>query len=188
MAKTMEMFTIPHWYIAYTNPLQEKKVLERFSQKNIEHYCPMKTVMTPYSGRQKTMYVPLFSSYIFVHVAPAEHCRIKKIGEVVNLVHWLDKPVVIENTEIDMLKKFLTLYADIIVEKIPVSNNSIISGKYGPFPNEKGMMQEGNGFVKLQLPSLGYELRASVNQESKTSINTLQSDKYQQSSLTKIAI
>jgi len=185
----MEMFNIPNWYIAYTKPLQEKKVIARFSQKKIEHYCPMKKVRTQYYGREKTIDVPLFTSCVFVHVAPAEHTRIKKIWEVINLVHWLDKPVAIENAEIEMLRNFLNLHTDVMLEKIPVSNTRMMPEKHSPSSKEKGIMQEVmNGFIKLQWPSLGYVLRATLNQELKTTINTIQPDKYQQSSLTKLAI
>lgn len=185
----MEILNIPNWYIAYTRPLQEKKVITRFSKKKIEHYCPMKKVKTQYYGREKTMNVPLFTSCVFVHIAPVEHYRIKKIWEVINLVHWLDKPVAIENAEIEMLKNFLNIHTDVVLEKIPISNNRMLSGKHSLFSKDKGTMQEvRNGFVKLQWPSLGYELRANQSQELKTSINTIRPDKYQQSSLTKFAI
>ncbi|HKO79320.1 MAG TPA: transcription termination/antitermination NusG family protein [Chitinophagaceae bacterium] len=183
------MFNIPNWYIAYTRPLQEKKVIARFSQKKIEHYCPMKKVKTQYYGREKIMNVPLFTSCVFVHVAPVEHHRIKKIWEVINLVHWLDKPVAIENAEIEMLRNFLNIHTDVTLEKIPVYNNKVLPGKHNSFSKEKGAMQEVmNGFIKLHWPSLGYELRASLNHEFKTSINAIQPDKYNQSSVTKLAI
>jgi len=186
----MEMLTIPKWYIAYTRPLQEKKVIARFFKKNIEHYCPMKNVKTPFSNRQKPMRVPLLTSCVFVHATPAELSRIKKISEVISLVHWLDKPVVVENSEMDMLRKFLNLHSDITIEKIPVSKNSMATVIHSPFLKEKEVAQEVmNSYIKLQWPSLGYELRASLtHQEFKTSISAMQEDKYQQSSLTKLAI
>jgi transcription antitermination factor NusG len=185
----MEMLNVPNWYIAYTRPLQEKKVIARFSRKKIEHYCPMKKVKVPWYGLEKIISVPLFTSCVFVRVAQGEHRRIKKIWEVINLVHWLDKPVAIENAEIEMLKNFLSRHTDVVVEKIPVSHNKALPGKHSSFSREKGIMQEVmNGFSKLQWPALGYVLRASQNKELKNSINIIQPDRYQQSPVTDFAV
>jgi hypothetical protein len=183
----MEMPVIPKWYIVYTRPLMEKKLISRFIQKNIEHYCPMKFVKPTSSYRQKTMHVPLFASCIFVYITSCQHSRIKKIWEVINLVHWMDKPVVIENAEIDMLKRFLNIYTDITIEKIPVSK-TIMALKYNQLPKEKATTQDlMNGFVKLLWPSLGYELKGRMNHEFKTVLNAVQEEKHQPVLISKLS-
>lgn len=175
------MLHIPNWYIAYTKPLREKKVADLFSQKNIEHYCPMKRIKPSYSGRLKTTYEPLFTSYVFAHVAPVEHRRIELIHEVISLVHWLEKPAIIRNEEINTIKKFLSLYTDIILEKISVCTNGTISVTNSPLIQEKGMVAEAmNSFVKVQLPSLGYALKANVTREFIETTNALLPDNDQQ--------
>ncbi len=185
---TMEMLIVPKWYIVYTRPRMEKKVISRFTQKNIEHYCPMKFVKTSFSSRQKTVLMPLFASCVFVNITPDKHSRLKKMWEVVNLVHWMDKPVVIENSEMDMLKRFLNLYTDITIEKIPVSKNNIMSLKYSSVPAEQSTAQKlMNGFVKLQWPSLGYEIKGRMNHEFKTVLNAVQEEKQQPVLLTKFS-
>jgi transcription antitermination factor NusG len=182
----MEMLHSPDWYIVYTKLCREKKVADHFSQKNIKNYCPMKRAKPIYSDLFKSTYEPLFTSYVFVYVAPAEHPRIKKIHEVISLVHWLGKPAVIRNAEIDAIKKFLSLYNDVILEKIPVCTNNTISVMHNLLTQEEGMVPEVmNRFVKVQLPSLGYVLKAS--REPTTTIDTLHSENYQQSPVTKFA-
>jgi hypothetical protein len=85
---------------------------------------------------------------------------------VINLVHWLGKPAIVRNEEINAIKKFLSLYNDVVLEKIPVSANGTKSVIPSSQIQEKGMAPEAmNGFVKMQLPSLGYALKASVNRE-----------------------
>lgn len=177
----MEMLHVRDWYIVYTNPLREKKVGDLLSQKNIEHYCPMKRAKLQYSSFLRATYEPLFTSYVFVHVAAVEHSRIKLIHEVINLVHWLGKPAIVRNEEINAIKKFLSLYNDVVLEKIPVSDNGTKSAIHSSLIQEKGMAPEAmNGFVKMQLPSLGYALKASVNREFIKTTDTLIFDNDQQ--------
>ena len=177
----MEMLHVRDWYIVYTSPLREKKVADLLSQKNIEHYCPMKRAKLQYSSLLRATYEPLFTSYVFVHIAAVEHCRIKLIHEVINLVHWLGKPAIVRNEEINAIKKFLSLYNDVVLEKIPVSANDTKSVIHSSLIQEKGMAPEAmNGFVKMQLPSLGYALKASVNREFIKTTDTLIFDNDQQ--------
>ena len=159
----MDMLHIPEWYIAYTRPSREKKVAYLFSQKNIKHYCPTRRIKPLYSGGPKTIYEPLFTSYVFVHITPGEYSLIKQIREVISLVHWLGKPVVIRNEEIDMIKKFMNFYNDVTLEKIPVCPNRMPIITRGPVIEEEDRKVTGvmNSFVNLQLPSLGYVLKAS---------------------------
>ena len=158
----MDMLHIPEWHIAYTRPSREKKVADLFSQKNIKHYCPTRRIKPLFSGGPKTIYEPLFNSYVFVHITPVEYSLIKQIREVISLVHWLGKPVVIRNEEIDTIKKFMNFYNDVTLEKIPVCPNGMAIITHGPVIEEDGKVTGVmNSFVNLQLPSLGYVLKAS---------------------------
>ena len=183
----MEMPAFSKWYIVYTRPLMEKKLISRFTQKNIEHYCPMKFVKTASTNRQKAMHVPLFASCIFVHVTSCQHSCLKKTWGVINLVHWMDKPVVIENAEMEMLKRFLNIYTDITIEKIPVSK-TIMALKYNQLSKENGTTQDlMNGFVKLEWPSLGYELKGRMNHAFKTVLNAVPEEKQQPALISKLS-
>ncbi len=170
----MEMLHIPHWYLVYTSPLRAKKVAALLFKKNIEHYLPMKKVKSLYPGPLKITYEPMFPSYVFVHVAPDEHSRIKKLDEVINLVYWLEKPLIIQSEEIDTMRKFLSLYSDVILEKVPVRTNGIVSFLDTHLAQGDEMVLEViNGFAKVHLPSLGYVLKASVSQEFFKTSDTL---------------
>jgi len=146
----MDMLHIPEWYIVYTRPSGEKKVADLFSQKNIEHYYPVRRIKPLYPGGPKTIYEPLFTSYVFVNITAAAYSFIKKIPEVISLVHWLGKPLVIRNEEIDTIKKFMGFCNDVTLEKIPVC------------PGGMAIITHGPGTQELLLPSLGYVLKASV--------------------------
>jgi len=163
-----------HWYLVYTCPLRAKKVAALLSKKNIEHYFPMKKVKSLYPGPLKTTYVPLFTSYVFVRMSLDEHIRIKKLDDVINLVYWLEKPVTVQSEEIDTIKEFLSLYSNVVLEKIPVDTKGTISVLDNHLAHGDEMVQEViNGLAKVHLPSLGYVLKASVSQEFFKTSDTL---------------
>lgn len=184
----MEKLHIHDWYIVYTKSLREKKVTCRFSQKKIENYCPMKRVKREYAGHFKTTNEPLFTSYVFVQANPEALRRSRLISDVISVIHWLDKPAIIPSEEIEAIKKFLDLYSDIGLEKIPVCIDRKISFMHGPFAQEKETVPEGtSSFVKVELPSLGYALKASVSRKLITTIEAFHLEDYLQSSVTKFA-
>jgi len=60
------------WMAVYTKPRSEKKVAERLEKAGIEVYCPLQTVIKQWSDRKKKIKIPVFPSYVFVHVGESE--------------------------------------------------------------------------------------------------------------------
>src|SRR4051812_32359085 len=105
------------WYALYTRPGCEKKVANLLSRKNIENYCPLKRYL---NGRKKVVIEPLFNSYVFVQMNEATDMQqIRKTDSVVNFVYWLGKPAVIQDDEIDIMKRFMNEYSNVKTERIP---------------------------------------------------------------------
>jgi transcription antitermination factor NusG len=90
-------------------------------------------------------------------------------------VYWLNRPAVIRNEEIDTIKKFLSEYDHVTVEKSQVNLNDRVRIINGPL-----MMWEGNvveirtNTVKITLPSLGQTLVAEIRKEHLETIRPLQ--------------
>jgi transcription antitermination factor NusG len=154
------------WYALYTRPRWEKKVADLLERKKVEVYCPLNKVQKQWADRKKTILEPLFTSYVFVFASLQEHVAIKQTDGVVNFVHWLNKPAIIKQEEIDTIKKFLDEYENVTLEKIPVRVNDSVRITNGPL-----MMWEGNviqvktNTVKMTLPSLGQTLVAEIRKE-----------------------
>jgi len=151
------------WLAVYTRPRWEKKVAKLLYNKKVENYCPLNRVIKNWADRKKIIHEPLISSYVFVHASESEYVGIKETDGIVNFVHWLGKPAVIKDSEIDSLKKFLNDYANIGLEKINVNVNDEVKIIYGPLMSREGKVIEvQNNYVKITLPSLGYCLHAQV--------------------------
>ena len=159
----MVTITKKQWYALYTRPRWEKKVADLLEKKKVEVYCPLNRVHRQWADRRKVVLEPLFSSYVFVYITEREHLSIKETDGVINFVYWLNKPAIIRNEEIDTIKKFLSEYDHVSLEKTEVNLNDKVRIINGPL-----MMWEGNvveirtNTVKITLPSLGQTLVAEI--------------------------
>src|SRR6188768_4001625 len=105
------------WYAVYTKPRWEKKVADLLTKKGLTNYCPLNKVRKQWADRKKTVYEPLFTSYVFVYVTELEHLILKKTSGVINLVYWLGKPALIRDEEILTIKNFLEGHINVKLEK-----------------------------------------------------------------------
>jgi transcription antitermination factor NusG len=152
------------WYAVYTRSCQEKKVAAWFHTQEIEHYCPLQKVERRWSDRKKIIMEPLFKSYVFVRIPAKQQAVIKMVDGIVNFVHYLGKPAVIPDEEIDTVKQFMNEYKNIKLEKMDILINDKVKITGGPFMNKEGnVWQVNNKTVKVLLPSLGFTMIAEVD-------------------------
>jgi transcription antitermination factor NusG len=117
--------------------------------------------------RKRVIAEPLFSSYVFVKVSDIENISIMETEGFVNFVYWLSKPAVICNDEIDTIKKFLTEYDYVSIEKSEVLPNDKVRILNGPLVLWEGNVVEvKTNTVKILLPSLGYSLVAEIRKDN----------------------
>jgi transcription antitermination factor NusG len=156
-----------HWYAVYTKPRWEKKVAETMTKHSIENYCPLNKVLRQWHDRKKIVHEPLFTSYVFVRVEENRLNELRRIAGVLNLVYWLQKPAVIREEEITMIKKFMNQYTDVQLEKTLVSVNDIVRVINGPLMEQEGnVLAVRNRTVRISLPSLGYIMVAEVERQN----------------------
>ena len=152
------------WFALYTRPRWEKKVAESLTRSKIENYCPINKVMRQWSDRKKIVHEPLFTSYVFVNVSEKEHLHLKQVGGVVNLVHWLGKPAVIADHEIETIKRFLSEHTNVLLQKTPINISDRVRVLSGPLMAHEGqVLSVKNRTAKIVLPSLGYLMYVEVD-------------------------
>src|SRR5260221_11376853 len=120
------MTTTKKWYAVYTRPKWEKKVAQLLTARKIETYCPLNKVQKQWSDRKKLLEEPLFTSYVFVHVALGEHTLVKQSDGVLNFVYWLCNPAIIRDEEIVTIREFLEEYHNVKLEKAVVNGKDRI--------------------------------------------------------------
>lgn len=159
------------WYAVYTRPRCEKKVADYFSKRKMEAYCPSRKLARPWLGR-KAPAEALFQGYVFVRLLESELPQVRRIEGVINFVYWLGKPVVVRDIEIEMLKRFLDVHEEVEVEKTAVHMGAMVTLTEAPptvFQKQDiNVVTVAASGAKLLLPSLGYRLCSSIQNQTHT--------------------
>ena len=93
-----------NWYAVYTAPKAEKKVSERFSALEIEHYLPLKRVKHQWSDRVKELTVPVIHGYIFVNIALGEVLKVRSVYGAMSFIHKGGIPIAIPAVQIERMR------------------------------------------------------------------------------------
>jgi transcription antitermination factor NusG len=150
------------WYVVYTIPRWEKKVAANLTEKGIENYCPLNKVTRQWSDRKKIVIEPLFKGYVFVCIEGIDKWDLKKVYGILNYVHWIGKPAVVKNKDIEMIRKFLNEFTDVeVTEYAVIATQDKVMIKQGVFMNYKGLVLEviGNK-VRVKIETMGIVLNA----------------------------
>lgn len=146
------------WYAIYTKSRSEKKVDILLVKKGIESWCPVQKVQRQWSDRKKIIDDPLFKSYVFVHINEKERLHTLTTDGVLNFVHYLGKPAVIHDSEIELIKKYLAEKdAKIhIISGEGFKENDKVKIHHGVFMDNTGtVLRANNKKIYVQLQSLG---------------------------------
>lgn len=149
-----------NWYVVYTKPKWEKKVAEKLNQIGIECYCPVITQIKQWSDRKKKVEVPLFNSYIFVHLIEKDRNSVFQIAGVVRYLYWLGKPAIVRDEEIEAIKNNLASpnISEVSVTSIQVGDR--IKLESGAFSNQEAIVKEvSKTHFILVLEALGCVLK-----------------------------
>jgi len=96
-----------HWYAGYTASRHEKRVAEHLAQRGVEHYLPLYETVHRWKDRNARVQLPLFPSYIFVHLALKDRMRTLAIPGVVGLVGH-PAPTPLPGDEIEAIRNYLS--------------------------------------------------------------------------------
>ncbi len=154
----MEINKEKNWYAIYTKPRWEKKVNEKLLEKGIESWCPVQKKESQWSDRKKIIDDPLFKSYVFVHIgSDEEKLKVLTTNGVVHFVHYLKKPGIIRDEEIELIRSYLLeKNVNITVENLRTfsEHNKVIIRK-GVFMDAEGtVIKGGKKKVYVRIESL----------------------------------
>ena len=152
------MESVKKWYAVYTKPRWEKKIDTVLIRKGIESWCPLQKIERQWSDRKKIIEDPLFKSYVFVRIDQSERSKVLMTDGVLNFVHYLRKPAVIKDAEVETIKKYLSekdARISVISEE-GFAAESRITVNHGVFMGNEGtVLRGGRKKVYVKLESLG---------------------------------
>ncbi len=144
-----------NWYMLYVKKNSEKRASAALKKNKIQNFCPLKCRQIKHLRTTRLCYEPLFGSYLFANLTEGDFALIKRVKNVVNIVHWIDKPAIIANEEIEAIKEFHRLHQNISIEKYQANNNQAISIIDVPSYSIGGnTVLVKTNLIKVHLPSL----------------------------------
>lgn len=146
------------WFVIYTKSRNEKKVADELLKLGIEAYCPMVTKIRVWSDRKKRVSVPLINSYVFVHLEDSKRNDVFEVNGVVRYIYWLQKPAIIRDEEIAILKDSLKNTFENF-ELQDYKKGDVVSLSQGPFVGQNAIVQSiSNNTIVVTLENLGYRV------------------------------
>jgi transcription antitermination factor NusG len=156
-----------NWYAVYTKPRWEKKVNELLLKAGVEAYCPLNKVRKKWSDRIKWVEEPLFKSYVFVKIAEEEQTAVRMVNGIVNFVYWLGRPAIIQDKEIEIIRKFLNEYTEVRAEPLNLRIDAKIKINRGVLMDKEAKVVEVmNKKVRVVIESIGYALFAVIDKSN----------------------
>jgi transcription antitermination factor NusG len=161
------------WFVVYTKPRWEKKVVDQLTKKGIQAYCPANGAAGSWLDRKRTEGIPVFASYVFVRVSEKNVLELRLLNGIVSFVYWLGQPAIVSNEEIETIKNISASYSFIRLEKNLVKMNEEIQLTTETQLYRKGdVVEVRNTGVKVSLPSLGYFLIGENKREDVAELRT----------------
>lgn len=138
------------WFVVKTNSRAEKRVAERIDKIGLKVYLPLIESIKQWSDRKKKIQTPLIPSTLFVNCHSSELARLFDIQGFHSILHYLKKPAIVRNYEIENLK-ILLKESDALE---PFDNFSLMPGERvevirGPFQGLIATSLEVNRTHKL---------------------------------------
>jgi len=153
-----------NWYLIYTKSNWEKKVASKLSKKKIENYYPLHSVVSTKNGKSKLQKVALFPNYLFVKTTEKDKDFILSLDKVINFVYWKQRPALISESDISLIKDFTHNFCDIKVQKIQVNGDSlshVVDGTTHSY--SENILKIKNTFAKVNIPAIGLTLSAEID-------------------------
>lgn len=125
------------WFVLCTRSRAEKKVAEQLQQHHWEIYLPLSTKYSTWSDRIKQLTVPLIPSIVFVKTTQALLTYlVKEAGSQVRILTYLNKPAVVQEHEIDLLRLICSQPTGYeLIKPIDVAQGELVKITKGPFAN-----------------------------------------------------
>ena len=156
-----EVTTDKKWYVVYSAPKAEKKVDREFQELGLETFCPTQTVVRQWSDRKKKVEKVLFTSYVFVKCSFKEFELIYQVQGFVRFVHYLSKPAIVRDEEIENIKIFLEQVTD---HSITFVQDETVKIAEGPLEGRTGKVEKiGKSKLVIRIEQLGMSMVAEVH-------------------------
>ncbi|GAB3961753.1 UpxY family transcription antiterminator [Spirosoma harenae] len=165
------------WFVIYTKSKSEKLAAQELRKKGVDVYCPLRKVKRKWSDRTKLIEEPLFRSYCFVNLEESQRHQVYGVPGVVGYLHWLKKPAVVKQKEIDLIRNMLNDFDHENLEILDFNSTDRLRITSGAFLDQEGEVVSTQGkTVFIRLESLNICISVDL---TKNKVEKLKKSNYQ---------
>ena len=163
------------WFALYTTCRHEKRIAQHLTQREIEHYLPLYRANRKWrDGSKVTLELPLFPSYIFVHIKRSERGSVLSVPGALAMVGGTGgEPAPVPDVTIEALRNGLQEHK---IEPHPLLRiGQIARIRSGPFAGMKGIVvrRKGGCRVVLTLEQIMQSVAIEVDEGDLEPLGTL---------------
>ena len=152
------------WIVIYTRSRNEKKVAEELVFRGFEAYLPLIKTLRQWSDRKRLVEVPLFNSYVFVHVEADLIPKVMETTGAVYVVKFGGTPAVIPAQQIENLKLLLDTTTNFEISYDEFTFDEHVEVIRGPLQGFRGVFVEykGRKQVLMRLEAINQSLLITI--------------------------
>jgi transcription antitermination factor NusG len=136
-----------NWYAVYTIPQHEKSALKQLELREIESFLPVYETVRVWKNRQRVkLILPLFPSYLFVHINSSERAKVLQSPGVLQIVGNSREGATLSDTEVEFLrsgfcKQRIAPYHEYVIgEKVRIKSG-VMQGLHGTLVRKNNDMR-----------------------------------------------
>ena len=93
------------WYAVFTYPQHEKSTVKQLEMREIESFLPTYQTIRVWKNRQRMkVALPLFPTYLFVHINSAERRKVLQAPGVIQIVGNSRESIALKDSEFELLR------------------------------------------------------------------------------------
>jgi transcription antitermination factor NusG len=136
-----------NWYAVYTVPQHEKSALKQLQIREIESFLPAYETVRVWKNRQRMKLVlPLFPTYLFVHINSRERAKVLQSPGVLQIVGNSRECVPLPDSEVEFLRsdfcrQRIEPYYDLVIGEKVCIKSGVMQGLHGTLVRKSNSMQ-----------------------------------------------
>jgi transcription antitermination factor NusG len=156
------------WFACYTRARHEKRVAALLRERDIESYLPLVSRISQWKDRRREVEWPMFPSYVFARIEPAELHRIVTLAGIAAIVRTNGAPVLIRDEDIANVRRFAAALrrGGVAAEPVPyLEEGQWVEVCGGPLEGVRGMVvqRRTRRRVLVGLKAIGQALEVDVD-------------------------
>jgi transcription antitermination factor NusG len=136
-----------NWYAVYTIPQHEKSALKHLNMREIESFLPTYETVRVWKNRQRMkLILPLFPTYLFVHINSREQAKVLQSPGVLQIVGNGRECVPLPDSEIEFLRfnlyrQRVEPYRDLVIGETVRIKSGVMQGLQGTLVRKSDSMR-----------------------------------------------